>query len=575
MAAASAPFSASGFAGWNRPAAQIMVASAAVILALALVYENALLLIPLGALPFIPAVLQQPAWLAFIFVCFSFFRLNEAYPSMPARLALLSGTAALAGMTIIAISRSLTDKTVRARFMLPALTATIATVWLNMSYIALVTYVPIETDGLRLFALGNATLSALAIVFWYKWLEDLNDVPAGNELLLFVLFFIFVTFGAVTAAEPQITLSAWGSIYWKIAAVTLLLAWAPRRPEHFIGGIIIILIAGTLVGLVAIYNKIYGIDLVEGTRVTIGRTLYSTPEDIENARRGLPLRGSSKLGDPNDLALVLMFPFGLALAFLMRVGLTRPLSFVAAACLPIIVAGILFTQSRGAALGLLATSGLLGLILVRSKALLAFLGVAALLLIVWGMDLRNRESGGVRELSERGGLDDSAQQRIETWTTAFNMAAYHPFTGVGMYNFPSQYFYYTPRWRGIARAPHSTWLGVLAETGLIGFGLFLGMFLAAVSTTRKAIARAKEAAAGVEIEAIGLGLLAGLVGFAVSGAFLTQGFSWPIYILVGLVTSFSRMVYRVSREHETQRPSPEKLSRKPRFGGYRAGVARS
>ncbi|MEI8597436.1 hypothetical protein P4S64_06830 [Vibrio sp. M60_M31a] len=50
-----------------------------------------------------------------------------------------------------------------------------------------------------------------------------------------------------------------------------------------------IILAGGLIAVVALYNSASGIGLVEGTRVTIGRQLGSV------------------LGDPNDLSLVLMF----------------------------------------------------------------------------------------------------------------------------------------------------------------------------------------------------------------------------------------------------------------------------
>lgn len=42
------------------------------------------------------------------------------------------------------------------------------------------------------------------------------------------------------------------------------------------------------------------------------------------------------------------------------------------------------------------------------------------------------------------------------------------------------------------------------------------------------------------MRAMALALVAGLVGFCVSGTFLTQGFTWPIYIQVALVSALTR-----------------------------------
>ena len=76
--------------------------------------------------------------------------------------------------------------------------------------------------------------------------------------------------------------------------MTYAIAWIPRLSKDFSLVTISITFSGMLVGIVAILNKINGIGLVEGTRVTIGRAIGSV------------------LGDPNDLALVLMFPVAFA-----------------------------------------------------------------------------------------------------------------------------------------------------------------------------------------------------------------------------------------------------------------------
>ena len=41
-------------------------------------------------------------------------------------------------------------------------------------------------------------------------------------------------------------------------------------------------------------------------------------------------------------------------------------------------------------------------------------------------------------------------------------------------------------------------------------------------------------------------VLAGLASFIVSGSFLTQGFTWPIYILLGLSLSVSSFANRMA-----------------------------
>jgi hypothetical protein len=39
-------------------------------------------------------------------------------------------------------------------------------------------------------------------------------------------------------------------------------------------------------------------------------------------------------------------------------------------------------------------------------------------------------------------------------------------------------------------------------------------------------------------------LVAGIAGFVVSGTFLTQGFTWPVYILLALAVAVGRSLRR-------------------------------
>ena len=41
-------------------------------------------------------------------------------------------------------------------------------------------------------------------------------------------------------------------------------------------------------------------------------------------------------------------------------------------------------------------------------------------------------------------------------------------------------------------------------------------------------------------------VLAGMIGFCVSGSFLTQGFTWPVYILVSLGAALQLYVSRTA-----------------------------
>lgn len=179
--------------------------------------------------------------------------------------------------------------------------------------------------------------------------------------------------------------------------------------------------------------------------------------------------------------------------------------------------------------------------------------------------LNDRQSGG----SHEEGLDASAQARLDTWETAWNMATSNPIFGVGWENFYSQYPIYATNWKGTSHVVHSTWFGVLTDTGFPGFFLFLTMIILIVWRCLKHTKILNYRRAPEGVRCVALAILAGVAGVCISGTFLTQGFTWPIYILTALAVALSRF----TREYviETQpkaddgwydRPEPDALKLK-------------
>ena len=73
----------------------------------------------------------------------------------------------------------------------------------------------------------------------------------------------------------------------------------------------------------------------------------------------------------------------------------------------------------------------------------------------------------------------------------------------------------------------------------------------------RAIHRLDELNADPVTRAFALGLFAGLAGFCVSGTFLTQGFTWPIYLQLGFTAALNSYVNRLQRQsHATPAAAP-------------------
>ncbi|WP_191600472.1 O-antigen ligase family protein [Marinomonas algicola] len=392
----------------------------------------------------------------------------------------------------------------------------------------------------QLLALGT-----LAVTAWHMYLTKKITPFWNSHLTGFAIFFCLVTFGLLFASNRGEAISAWTGNFVKIALMVLIIAWLPKSKKDFAICNWSILLTGIVIAIVALNNKINGIGLVEGTRVTIGRNI------------------GSMLGDPNDLALVLLFPTSFALALLFAPSSNKLPKFLALCGYLIIVSAIIATQSRGGLLGIMAVTGVFAWQKVKNKVLLISMGVmvAGLLLALAGIS--DRASGG----AEEAGIDASAMGRIYAWQAAWNMAVSNPLTGVGLSNFYVNYYFYSPHWDGKNHAVHSTWLGVLAETGFVGFIAFTTMVIRTLINNIMQVRLINQLTRIVEHStslapayvASAQATLAGIVGVMVSGTFLTQGFTWPIYILFALSMAVTNTLSPILQTLEQEQ---QKYSRK-------------
>jgi probable O-glycosylation ligase (exosortase A-associated) len=336
-----------------------------------------------------------------------------------------------------------------------------------------------------------------------------------KQFTYLLLFFFVVSLSVPLASNVDVATKAWTNVYSKIILMTFVIAWMMREERHFISTCRVFMLMGACVGLVTLYNQINGIGLVEGSRVTIGRDI------------------GSLLGDPNDLALVLLYPMAYCIAtFLERqLGkLQRILGFV---IFLILFFAIIATQSRGGLLGFLAIIGLFASTRIKSKSILFTVSIVLFFILFAVAGISDRASGGNAEI----GIDESAMGRLYAWQAAWNMGLDNPIFGVGISNFYYNYFFYSTHWDGLNHAVHSTWLGVLAETGILGLYLFIHLVTITFSTAWQMSKRPDLGKLSPGMRVAVHAAPAGIIGFVVSGTFLTQGFLWPIYLQLALVAA--------------------------------------
>jgi len=476
---------------------------------------------------------SQPFLISSLFVTFSYFRLQEAYPfvnAMKPALVLGAGSIALVAFKcLLSDDREPGDTRLLRTFCLLSLLGVVGIAYPH----ALVRNggaSGIDVIGIPTVMLG----AAFCAVVWTQLLSSTAAAPLPVNIWLFTAYFSWLSITTIVSMSPSDSYNVWMNNPWKIAAMTLAISWLARSSWDFLVASTVFIIGGVLIAAVVIHNKIYALSLVNGTRVTIGRVRGEDGIDV------IPEQALI-LNDPNDLALILLFPLAFALA---RVAFRRGFldALLAATASSAILAGILFTQSRGALLGVIAVFFVL--FLQRFKmALPALLAIMiAGPLVFSAMNLSSRDHAGVSEIFD-GELEDSAAHRLEAWETALAMAVSRPIRGVGAGNFNGLYRRYTRYWRSREMSTHSMWFQVLAELGFIGLGLFVGMIVTSFVVNARSLARLDQIDASATMRASGIALHAALAGTCVSGTFLSQAHTWPVYVIVGLIGAFYNLVH--------------------------------
>lgn len=363
------------------------------------------------------------------------------------------------------------------------------------------------------------SIGALGALSFHLLISRQLTVYWHPSLKWLFIFWALVIISIAFASSRDIAITAFKNTYWKIIVMTLAITWLITTPKQLAQMSKAIMVAGLLVGLVALYNASNGIDLVEGTRVSIGRSF------------------GSMLGDPNDLALVLMFPLAFTVSQLVEIRSSIWIrGFALLTCL-ILFLSILETQSRGGLLGALSVFGYFAFKHIKCKTLVLILAVVAAISLYIVAGINGRASGGAAE----AGIDASAMGRLYAWEAAFKMALDNPLTGVGLENFYYNYFFYSSHWDGINHAVHSTWFGVLAETGFVGLIVFIALIVSLVKTSLRSISLLTKQS-DITLSVGANAVISGLIGTIVSGTFLTQGFVWPIYVLAALTIVVNRIV---------------------------------
>ena len=223
-------------------------------------------------------------------------------------------------------------------------------------------------------------------------------------------------------------------------------------------------------------------DVEHRTHILVGDTL---------ARR-LVLPGE----EPNYTSASLVFPFALALGLVSTASGRPGVMWMLAA--GTVAAGLIGTFSRS---GFIAAAGVFAFFVIGRWSLRAILSGTALATSMWTALVLN-PALQQRIFGIDVAISEGATGRFELWHRAIQLWLEAPILGSGMAAYYHMYH----------SAAHSTYLQVLAETGVVGLAVFLAVIAAALIRAQRRRSVAMNPSAAVD-ERMHYMSLAGLVGF--------------------------------------------------------------
>jgi putative inorganic carbon (hco3(-)) transporter len=280
------------------------------------------------------------------------------------------------------------------------------------------------------------------------------------------------------------------------------------------------------------YSQDYGgFAQVSGTRLE----QFERGRDVQPRIAG-PLGSENRYAQQMEVALAV----AIGLAFASR-GLRRAAALVAAL---LSLAAIVLTLSRGAVVGL--GVALVALLVVRAVPLrlLIVAGVAAVaaVFLVPGYGERVESSSAGFDVLANEQSTAEADRAIESRLTQ-NLAALHmfddsPFVGVGPGGYNKLYVQYAQRVGfyvhvGATREPHSLYLGMLAEQGVVGTGTFLAVVGVVLFRLNRLRITARSHRRD-DIAAVVAGVFGGIAAYLGAGIFLHLAYARYWWFFVAL-----------------------------------------
>jgi O-antigen ligase len=365
---------------------------------------------------------------------------------------------------------------------------------------------------------------------------------AAVAVLAFLALFLLVYLVGFFNLETEQALAQFGKGLVKFVLHFLFLAagvaYLIRRSERFYWITLVALVGGMAAnaayGVVQLAAARAGLDLDQAVLSPL--TGGASSINIYGAVEGVKVyRTNALTGDPNHLGIMLLVPLLVLAPLYLRLERGHRLRLPLALLLAFLLVSELSTLSRSGLLGLAAGLAILALPyrrLLVSRALLVPLGVVGVFVAYIVYRRLDFFTTVLRSRVDTSGRSTSAHFAVYDFIP--DVLATHPLFGLGLNNFSVYYEFVTGRTNW---GPHSFYVALLVETGLVGtvlFGLFLRYLflrLRAARTVGRALAAARDPLAA-RVRPLAWGLTAALVGTMAANLFYLTMIFYYFYAFV-------------------------------------------
>lgn len=359
--------------------------------------------------------------------------------------------------------------------------------------------------------IAGATLAGLLFA------KDRRPVPWNGVLVLIAILFAYFTLTTFFAWAPANAWNQWNKI-WKILLMTFVattLIYGRERIRYLMLTIVV------SIGFYGVKGGIWSIT-TGGAHKVLG------PE-------GTFIDDNTFIG----LAFNMVVPLMVILAREEKGVWTKPLLYIAAGLTMI---STIFTYSRGAYVGLAILLPLLFLE-SRKKVIAGAILIPALVLgpmvLPEAVFKRADETINYEE-------DMSANQRLFSWSVAFNVARDFPLTGAG---FEFEYDEDVGRWLDYGdqsyrrftdrqHSAHSIFFQILGQHGFLAFFLYVALLVSVMVSLQRTKKRALQIPDRAWVGTYASALQVALIAYLVTGAFLSSAYfdlAWLYYAMSAIL----------------------------------------